>query len=267
MARVMPAVSAQLRDILHRLEREFHDVQDVEFTIETGRLWILQTRAAKCSPLAALRIAIGLMHEGLIAPAQALHRLANLNVDALARTRLDAPGDPAVRGIGASAGVATGRAVFDSARAAQQASAGDPVILVRPDTSAADIAGFAIAAGIVTAHGGLTAHAALVARQMGKPCVVGCRGLDVVPDVCAACFDGGTITEGDWISIDGDNGAVYLGRANVVCERPNAELAELDRWRSAAAAVETTDREGAAVAVRDRSRRHSGSRNVRHHAS
>jgi pyruvate,orthophosphate dikinase len=266
IARIMPAVSAQLRDILHRLERQFHDVQDVEFTIETGRLWILQTRAAKRSPLAALRIAIDLMHEGLIGPPEALHRLANLNVDALARTRLDAPGEPAVRGIGASAGVATGRAVFESARAARQVSAGDPLILVRPDTSAGDIAGFAVAAGIVTAHGGRTAHAALVARQMGKPCVVGCRGLDVVADARAARFDGGTIAEGDWISIDGDNGAVYLGRANVVCERPTAELAELYRWRSAAAA-ETTDRNNAAVAVRHRSRRHAGSRNIRHHAS
>jgi pyruvate,orthophosphate dikinase len=267
IARIMPAVSAQLRDILHRLELEFHDVQDVEFTIETGRLWILQTRAAKRSPLAALRIAIDLMHEGLIAPPQALHRLANLNVDALARTRLDAPGDPASHGIGASAGVATGRAAFDSARAAHLASASAPVILMRPDTSAADIAGFAVAAGIVTAHGGRTAHAALVARQMGKPCVVGCKGLDVDPDARAAHFDGGTIAEGDWISIDGDNGAVYLGRANVVRERPTAELAELDRWRSAVAAVETTDRQSAGVAVRHRSRRHSGSRNIRHHAS
>jgi pyruvate, orthophosphate dikinase len=266
IARVMPAVGAQLRDILHRLELEFHDVQDVEFTIETGRLWILQTRAAKRSPLAALRIAIDLMQEGLIAPAEGLQRLADLNVDALARTRLDAPGDPAVRGIGASAGVATGRAIFEVARAAHQASTGDPVILVRPDTSAADIAGFAVAAGVVTAHGGRTAHAALVARQMGKPCVVGCKGLEVVKDGRAARFDGGTITEGDWISIDGDNGAVYLGRTNVVCERPTAELAELDRWR-AAAGVETTGREGTAVAVRHRNRRHAGSRNLRHHAS
>jgi pyruvate, orthophosphate dikinase len=267
IARIMPAVGAQLRDILHRLELEFHDVQDVEFTIETGRLWILQTRAAKRSPLAALRIAIDLMHEGLIAPPEALHRLGNLNVEALARTRLDAPGDPAVRGIGASGGVTVGRAAFDSARAAHQAAAGDPVILVRPNTSAADIAGFAAAAGIVTAHGGRTAHAALVARQMGKPCVVGCKGLDVNLDARVACFARGTITEGDWISIDGDNGAVYLGRANVVRERPTAELAEFDRCRSAAAAVGTTNREGAAVAPPHRSRRHSASRRIRHHTS
>jgi pyruvate,orthophosphate dikinase len=232
ITRAMPDVGAQLRGILQRLEPLLHDVQDVEFTIETGRLWILQTRAAKRSPLAALRIAIDLVHEGLITQQEALHRLADLNADALVRTRLDAPGDPAVRGIGASAGVATGRVAFDSVRAVRQASAGDPVILVRPDTSTADVAGFAAAAGIVTAQGGRTAHAALVARQMGKPAVVGARELDVDPDARTARLNGGTIGEGDWISIDGDNGAVYLGRANIVRERPTAELAELDRWRS-----------------------------------
>jgi pyruvate,orthophosphate dikinase len=235
ITRAMPEVGAQLRGILQRLERLFRDVQDVEFTIETGRLWILQTRAAKRSPLAALRIAIDLVHEGLITKQEALRRLADLDPGALARTRLDAPGVPAVRGIGASAGVAAGRVAFDSARAARQASAGDPVILVRPDTSTADVSGFAVAAGIVTAQGGRTAHAALVARQMGKPAVVGVKALDVDPHARAARLNGGTIGEGDWISIDGDNGAVYLGRADIVRERPAAELAELDRWRSDAA--------------------------------
>jgi pyruvate,orthophosphate dikinase len=229
--RAMPGIDAQLRDILRRLEREFRDVQDVEFTIETGRLWILQTRPAKRSPLAALRIAIDLVHEGVIAPPEALHRLADLDLSALARTRLDAPGEPAVCGIGAAPGVAAGRAAFDSASAARQAAAGDTVILVRPDTSTADVAGFAASAGIVTAQGGRTAHAALVARQMGKPCVVGCRALAVDPEARTARFGAATINEGDWISMDGDNGAVYPGRAGIVRERPAAELAELERWR------------------------------------
>jgi pyruvate,orthophosphate dikinase len=233
--RAMPNVGAQLRDILRRLEQAFKDVQDLEFTIETGRLWILQTRPAKRSPLAALRIATDLVHEGLIAPREALHRLADLNPDALLRTRLDTPGEPAVRGVGAAPGVASGRAAFDSASAVRQATAGDPIILVRPDTSTADVAGFAAADGIVTAQGGRTAHAALVARQMGKPCVVGCRALAVDPQARTARFDAGTIGEGDWISMDGDNGAVYLGRADIVRERPAAELAELERWRSEAA--------------------------------
>jgi pyruvate, orthophosphate dikinase len=257
VTRAIPQVGVQLRDILQRLEREFRDVQDVEFTIEAGRLWILQTRPAKRSPLAALQIAIDLVHEGQITQQEALRRLADLNVDALVRTRLDVPGEPAVRGIGASAGVATGRVAFDSARAARQASAGNPVILVRPDTSTADVAGFAVAAGILTAKGGRTAHAALVARQMGKPAVVGCKALDVDPNARAARLDGGAIGEGDWISIDGDNGAVYLGRANIVHERPVAELAELDRWRSQTARADAPNQEGTPVLPR----RRSGSRN------
>jgi pyruvate,orthophosphate dikinase len=229
--RAMPDVGGELRNILGRLEREFTDVQDVEFTIETGRLWILQTRPAKRAPLAALRIALDLVHEGVIAPQEALRRVADLKPDALVRTRMNAPGDPVVRGIGAAPGVATGRVVFSSASAARQAAAGDPVILVRPDTSTADVAGFAVAAGIVTAQGGRTAHAALVARQMGKPCVAGCKALAVDPEARTARYDGGTIGEGDWISMDGDNGAVYLGRADIVRERPAAELAEIDKWR------------------------------------
>ncbi len=259
--RAMPEVGAQLRDLLRRLEREFADVQDVEFTIEAGRLWILQVRPAKRSPLAALRIAIDLVHEGVIAPPEALRRLADLNPDALTRARLEAPGEPVVRGIGAAPGVAAGRAAFDSAGANRQATAGDPVILVRPDTSTADVAGFAVAAGIVTALGGRTAHAALVARQMNKPCVVGCKTLTVSPDERTARYDGGTIRDGDWISIDGDNGAVYLGRAAVVRERPAAELAELERWRSGPSPPLVPEDDG------EQARPGPGARAIRQHAS
>lgn len=233
IARALPGVAAALRDILFQLEREFHDVQDVEFTIENGRLWILQTRSAKRTPLAALQIAIDFVREGLIAPADALHQLAGLDLNALTRARLDSPGDPVARGTGASAGVATGRVAFDSRTAEQQARSGDPIILVRPDTSTADVGAFAVAAGIVTARGGRTAHAALVARQMGKPSVVGCEGLDIDLTARRARIDGTVIHEGDWISIDGGSGAVYAGQGTIVHERPTAELAELERWRAA----------------------------------
>jgi pyruvate, orthophosphate dikinase len=265
--RALPDAGAQLRDILRRLEQEFRDVQDVEFTIEKGRLWILQTRPAKRSPLAALRIAIDLVREGVITPPEALHRLAGLDPETLVRTRLEAPGEPLARGIGASPGVAAGRAAFDSASAARLAAAGDPVILVRPDTSTADVAGFAAAAGIVTAQGGRTAHAALVARQMGKPCVTGCKALTVDPQAGAARCDGGTtgrgtIDEGEWITMDGDNGAVYLGRAVVVRERPAAELAELERWRTEAASHQETRDE----TRRDTGRARGGSPPPRHDA-
>jgi pyruvate,orthophosphate dikinase len=267
--RALPDAGAQLRDILRRLEQEFRDVQDVEFTIESGRLWILQTRSAKRSPLAALRIAIDLVHEGVITAPEALHRLTDLDPATLARTRLDAPGEPVARGIGASPGVAAGRAAFDSASAARLAEAGDPVILVRPDTSTADVAGFAVAAGIVTAQGGRTAHAALVARQMGKPCATGCKAFAVDPQARTARYGGGTtgqgtIGEGEWISMDGDNGAVYLGRAGIVRERPAAELAELERWRTQAV-PEHSKTDGAAPgkpAAAPR-RRRSGDRKIR----
>ena len=127
------------------------------------------------------------------------------------------------------------RAAFDSDSASRFADGGEPVILVRPDTTTADVAGFATAAGIVTAVGGRTAHAALVARQMGKPCIVGCTALSVEPAAHAAQLAGTAIGEGDWLSIDGEAGAIYLGRGDVVTERPEAELAEVERWRAAAA--------------------------------
>ena len=231
LASALPTVADELHGILGRLEREFGDVQDVEFTIEEGRLWILQTRAAKRTPLAALRIAIDFVHEGMIAPREALQRLHGIDLDALAHARLDAACEPVARGTGASAGVATGRVAFDSASATRLASSGEPVILMRPDISTADVAGFATAAGIVTAVGGRTAHAALVARQMGKPCVVGCGKLAVDLSARQARLGDTSIGEGEWISIDGNSGDVHLGRRPIVSQRPDADLAELDGWR------------------------------------
>jgi pyruvate,orthophosphate dikinase len=231
IARSLPEVATQLREALRRLEQDFGDVQDVEFTIENGKLWMLQTRSAKRTPQAALRLAIDFVKEGRIAPAEALQRLDGLDLRVLVKTRLVAAAAPVLRGTGASAGIAVGRAAFDPESAARLAASGDPVILVRPDTTTADVAGFAIAAGIVTAVGGRTAHAALVARQMGKPCIVGCAELAV--DVAGHCarFARVAIKEGDWLSIDGEAGTVYLGRGKVMTERPEAELAEVERWR------------------------------------
>ena len=189
---------------------------------------------AKRTPIAALRIAIDLVREGLITLPQALQQLSTLDVAALARDRLEGAGEPAAHGIGASGGVACGRVAFDSQSAQHLSASGDPVILVRPDTSTSDVSGFAVAAGIVTARGGRTAHAALVARQMGKPSVVGCETLDIDPLKRQAHLADATLGEGDWISIDGDNGAIYVGQRTVRRERPSTELAELDRWRKAA---------------------------------
>ena len=237
IVRSLPAVAAQLRTALTRLEQAFGDVQDVEFTIEDGKLWILQTRAAKRSPQAALRFAIDFVNSGSIDPAEALRRLNGVDLDGLVTKRLIDVGPAVGRGTGASVGVAVGRAVFDPASAARLANDGQPIILVRPDTSTADVAGFAVSSGIVTAVGGRTAHAALVARQMDKPCIVGCAELAVDVDARCARLPQAVLNEGDWLSIDAGAGALYLGRAGIVCDRPEAELAQVERWRSDTRAV------------------------------
>lgn len=232
IVRSAPAAAMHLRETLAMLEREFRDVQDVEFTIEDGKLWILQARAAKRTPRAALRFAIDFVEEGLIEQPEALRRLDGLSPGALDRRRLIDAGDPVGHGTGASAGVAVGRAAFDSASAERLGAGGEPVILVRPDTSTADVRGFAVSEGIVTAVGGRTAHAALVARQMGKPCIVGCGDLAIDVTGRRARLAGVEIQEGDWLSIDGEQGRIHLGRGTIVVDRPAAELAEVERWRS-----------------------------------
>ena len=235
IARSLPEVAAQLREALRRLEQDFADVQDVEFTIENGKLWMLQTRAAKRTPRAALRLAIDFVKEGRITHAEALQRLDGLDLRALVNKRLVVAEAPVGRGVCASAGVAVGRAAFDSESASRLAAGGEPVILVRPDTTTADVGGFAAAAGIVTAIGGRTAHAALVARQMGKALHRRLHGAVDRRRRSLREFAGAAIKEGDWLSIDGEAGAIYLGRGEVVAERPEAELAEIERWRRAAA--------------------------------
>jgi pyruvate, orthophosphate dikinase len=234
IVRALPSIAAELGDILRRLEKEFGDVQDVEFTIEDGKLWILQTRSAKRTPRAALRIAIDLVRGKLITSQQALQQIAGIDLNALVEISLVSADRPAVAGIGASGGIAVGRAAFCSESAQRLAAAGDPVILMRPDTSTADVAGFAVAAGIVTSVGARTAHAALVARQMGKPCIVGCSGMTIEIDADRAQLAGATVSGSDWITIDGDSGNLYLGRRETVVTRPEAELAEVATWRSLA---------------------------------
>jgi pyruvate,orthophosphate dikinase len=237
IAHAMPQLAAELGAVLQRLEREFRDVQDVEFTVEGGKLWILQTRAAKRTPRAALKIAIDLVHEGLIGEDEALARIAELDLDALVEVSLVSAGRPAATGVGASGGIAVGRVAFDSEAAQRLAAAGDPVILMRPDTATSDVAGFAVAAGIVTMVGARTAHAALVARQMGKPCIVGCSSIAIDAVADRARIGGTEISASDWVTIDGDSGHLHLGRLETVTKRPEKELAEIARWRSHLAPV------------------------------
>jgi len=231
----LPDVLKALGDGAARLEAEFRDAQDIEFTVDDGRLWFLQTRSAKRTPRAALRIAVDLVREGVINEATALARVAGIDPDSAAASRFAQPAPAAARAIPASPGVASGRAVFDSARAKTLARS-SPVILVRREPATEDIEGFSAAAGILTAVGGRTAHAAVVARHMGRPCVVGCRELVLDEDEtgAAAALAGRALREGDWISIDGETGEISLGRREIVSERPEADLAEIARWRAAA---------------------------------
>jgi pyruvate,orthophosphate dikinase len=241
IARALPQLTAELGAVLLRLEREFRDVQDVEFTVEDGKLWILQTRAAKRTPRAALKIAIDLVHEGLISESEALAQIAGLDLNALVEVSLVSACQPAVCGIGASGGIAVGRAAFDSEAAQRLAAGGDPVILMRPDTSTSDVAGFAVAAGIATMVGARTAHAALVARQMGKPCIVGCSDLVVDAAADRARIGSTEISAGNWVTIDGDGGQLYLGRLETMTTRPARELEEIERWRSRGPSVSASD--------------------------
>lgn len=232
LARSAPAVAAELRRSLVQLEKQFKDVQDIEFTIEDGRLWILQSRAAKRTARAALKIAVDLVHEGLIWEQEGLARVRDLDLEALSIATFAGSASPAVRGIGASGGVAVGLAAFDAATAERMAGNGDPVVLIRSDINTADVKGLAAARGIVTASGGRTAHAALIARQLGKACVVGCAGLAVNSEARVAKLDCKTIREGDWISVDGTTGEVFLEQREIVRARPEAELKAVAAWRA-----------------------------------
>ncbi len=231
LAARLPEVHAELIAALARLERAAGDVQDVEFTIESGRLWFLQTRAAKRTPRAALRFAVDLVAEGVLDEKQALARLADLDEAALDECVFaEEPADPWAVGLAASPGVAVGRLATSVAAAERLAAAGEPVVLVRPDTSTADIDGFAASRAIVTASGGRTSHAALVARQMGRPCVVACEALRFDDTEGGVSATRG-LAAGDWLSVDGDRGLVHAGRLDTVVRRPEAEIALWRAWK------------------------------------
>jgi pyruvate,orthophosphate dikinase len=210
---------AQLMQIMSTLESHYKDLCDIEFTIERGKLWMLQTRVGKRTAAAAFRIAVQLVDQGMIDLDEALRRVNGDQLAQLMFPRFDASTDVKriAKGISASPGAAVGKAVFDSGTAVEQAAAGEPVILVRRETNPDDLHGMIAARGILTSRGGKTSHAAVVARGMGKTCVCGADELQV--DVAGKKFtldDGTVVTEGDMISIDGSSGAVYLGEVPVV---------------------------------------------------
>ncbi|MGZ3401968.1 MAG: PEP/pyruvate-binding domain-containing protein [Phenylobacterium sp.] len=234
LRRRLPQIFCELEEGAQRLERELKDVQDVEFTVDCGQLYFLQTRAAKRTPRAVLRTTVDFVREGLITPAEGLKRVAEVDADRAGVSRFTGEAQAAATAIPASSGVVSGQTAFDAASASAMAAAGAPVILVRRDISTADIAGLATAQGVLTAIGGRTAHAAVVARQLGKACLVGCAALAIADDGSARLGDH-PLKTGDWLSLDGQTGEIFLGQRDVVFERPEAELAEIERWRSTAA--------------------------------
>ncbi len=181
-------------------------------------------------------MAVDMVHEGMIDEKTALARLAHIDIAHFGIMRFAEPAAAVATAISAAPGVAVGRVAFDSQHAKEMAASGEPVILVRPDTSTEDVEGFAIAAGILTSVGGRTAHAAVVARQLGKVCLVGCRTLAIDLARRAAMIGDAKISEGDWLSLDGDRGEVTLGKRTIVIERP-PELAEVESWQAEAAGL------------------------------
>ena len=231
---VLPEAYAQLRDITARLEKHYRDIQDFEFTIQEGRLFLLQTRTGKRTAQAAVRIAVEMVAEGVITKEEAVMRVEPASLDQLLHPRLDPSAKlPVVTsGLAASPGAAVGRVVFDADTAASRGRK-EPVILVRKETTPDDIHGMDAAQGILTATGGMTSHAAVVARGMGKPCVSGASGIHV--DDRARVFTAGRVTvrEGDWLSLDGSSGQVMLGRAPTIAAEVSGEFGTFMGWADA----------------------------------
>lgn len=229
----LPAVADELMRMKNVLEAEFRDMQDFEFTVEDGRLFLLQTRNGKRMPWAALRMAVDMVHEGLITSAEALKRLDGIALDRLERLRLASDDvEPLATAVPASIGTAVGHIVFEPKRAAELAAQGRSAILVRDDISTGDIEGIAAAEGVLTAAGGRTSHAAVVARQLGKVCLVGCGSLRIQPQKGLCLIGGQEFREGDQLTLDGDAGRIFSGALSVIRERPEAALAEVARWRA-----------------------------------
>jgi pyruvate,orthophosphate dikinase len=234
LGQILPHVRAELDTLRDQLERRFGDAQDFEFTVEEGKLWLLQTRIAKRTPWAAVRIATDMVQEELITPEDGLRQLEHIDLDAIARrslvksTILQHLGNATV----ASQGIASGRVAFDAAAAVAIAEAGEPAILVRAESNTSDIEGMVKAVGILTSAGGRTSHAAVVARQLDKVCLVGCADLQI--NARSALLGGHTINAGDWITLDGSDGSIYAGRGECIIEIPTELLAEVERWRAGA---------------------------------
>jgi pyruvate,orthophosphate dikinase len=235
MQRDMPDVWTQLLDTADLLEKHYREMQDTEFTIENGKLWMLQTRNGKRTAASAVKIAVDMVNEGLISKEEAVLRVEHFQIDQLLHPRFDPEikekaekeGKLLAKGLNASPGAAVGQVYFDADMAKEVAEKdGKAVILVRPETTPDDVHGMLAAKGILTQHGGATSHAAVVARQLGKPCVAGCEDIKIDLSKRQFSVDGTVVKEGDYVSLDGAEGTVFLGQLATIA--PNfAEEKEL----------------------------------------
>jgi len=227
----MPEVYKQLKEITDRLEKHYRDLQDFEFTIERGKLYMLQTRTGKRTPLAAVKIAVDMVKEGLITKEEAIMRIEPSQIDQLLHPIIDpkAKVEPIAKGLPASPGAASGKIVF-TADKAEELGKNEPVILVREETSPDDIHGMATAKGILTSRGGMTSHAAVVARGMGKPCVVGCGEIQIDEEKGIMRIKDKELKEGDWITIDGGTGNVIIGQVPTIEAGITGEFKTLMEW-------------------------------------
>ena len=227
----MPEAYSQLKNITDKLEKHYRDIQDFEFTIENGKLYMLQTRTGKRTPMAAVKIAVDMVGEELITKEEAILRVEPSQIDQILHPILDpkAKVEVIAKGLPASPGAASGKVVFTADEAEEKAKE-EPVILVRVETSPDDIHGMNAAKGILTSRGGMTSHAAVVARGMGKPCVAGCGALQVDEEKRVVNVNGKEIKGGDWITLDGGTGRVMLGEIPTVEPGLKGEFKILMAW-------------------------------------
>ena len=232
MQEILPEAYQQLVDTMHKMENHYKDMQDMEFTIEDGHLFLLQTRNGKRTAAAALKVASDLVDEGIISKEEALLRIEPGQLDQLLHPAIDpAHGrTPIAQGLPASPGAAVGGVVFDADTAAERGGKGEPVVLVRFETTPDDIHGVIAAQGILTAHGGMTSHAAVVARGMGKPCVAGAAGIRIDPVARTLTIGDRVIAEGETITLDGSEGKVYGEALELIPPQINDDFTRLVEW-------------------------------------
>ncbi|WP_373229346.1 pyruvate, phosphate dikinase [Cohnella sp.] len=228
----MPGMYVQLERVCKQLEQHYKDMQDIEFTVENAKLYVLQTRNGKRNAQAALKVAVDLVSEGVISREDALQRIEVSHLDQLLHRGIDesAVTDVLAVGLPASPGAASGRVAFDADTAAEWHQSGKQVILVRPETTPEDIHGVLAAEGVLTSRGGMTSHAAVVARGMGKPCVCGCEEVRIDLELGQMIAGSRTIEEGDWITLDGGSGRVIHGVVPLKEATATQELLQILQW-------------------------------------